>query len=135
MSNSDYLARDETLEREALLTSDKCDLYFIRMEVDVRPIKIGRSLASGKRQRILQCGSPYPLVCIGLLYGEGSFEPTWHARFHAQRMLGEWFSPTPELEQAIEVALKQGSHKALGLPEPFDWRAECGLTALKQECL
>jgi hypothetical protein len=98
------------------------------MEVDIRPIKIGRSVATGKRFKMLQCGSPYPLTCIGLLYGEGAFEPSWHQRFAEQRMFGEWFRPTEELGQAIAVALKDGSQKALGLPEPFDWRAELGLS-------
>jgi hypothetical protein len=97
------------------------------MEVDIRPIKIGRSVATGKRFKMLQCGSPYRLTCIGLIYGEGAFEPAWHTRFHDQRMFGEWFRPTPELEDAIATALTEGSRKALGLPEPFDWRAELGL--------
>lgn len=110
---------------------DKCDLYFIRMEAADRPIKIGRSFASGKRLKILRCGSPYPLTCIGLLYGEGAWEPAWHSHFHAQRMLGEWFMPTPGLEQAIEVALKEGSRVALGIPDPPNWRA---LLGTKVEC-
>lgn len=112
--------------------SEKCDIYFIRMEVtglpaEAHPIKIGRSMATGKRHRILQCGSPYRLTCIGLLYGEGDYEPAWHLHFDEQRMLGEWFAPTPELEEAITVALKEGSRAALGIPEPPTWRAQLGL--------
>jgi hypothetical protein len=107
--------------------SGNCDIYFVRMEIAGRPIKIGRSVATGKRFKMLQCGSPYPLTCIGLLYGEGEFEPEWHRHFADQRMFGEWFRPSPALEEAIEVAIRDGSRKALGLPEPFDWRAELGL--------
>jgi hypothetical protein len=107
--------------------ASKCDIYFVRMEVDVRPIKIGRSTATGKRFKMLQCSSPYPLTCIGLLYGEGKFEPEWHRQFDELRMFGEWFRPSANLDAAIEVALKEGSRKALGLPPPFDWRAELGL--------
>jgi hypothetical protein len=109
--------------------SEKCDLYFVRMEVAERPIKIGRSVATGKRFKMLQCGSPYALTCLGLLYGEGHFEPTWHLRFAEQRMFGEWFRPSPELLNVIESALKEGSRSALGLPEPRDWRSELGLAA------
>jgi hypothetical protein len=127
MANTDYLASAGTLDRQELLNSDKCDLYFIRMEVAERPIKIGRSMATGKRFRMLQCGSPYRLTCLGLVYGEGSFEPAWHAHFAEQRMFGEWFRPSPQLEQAIEAAIKTGSRVALGLPEPFDWRKKLGL--------
>jgi hypothetical protein len=101
------------------------------MEVDIRPIKIGRSVATGKRFKMLQCGSPYPLTCIGLVYGEGGLEPAWHLRFAEQRMFGEWFKSSPDLLDTIGAALKDGSRKALGLPEPFDWRAELGLAALK----
>jgi hypothetical protein len=97
------------------------------MEVADQPIKIGRSIATGKRFKMLQCGSPYPLTCLGLLYGEGECEPTWHQRFDGLRMSGEWFRSTPELLDAIEVALQHGSRKALGIPPPRDWRVQHGL--------
>lgn len=107
--------------------SPPVDLYFVRMDVADRPIKIGRSAATGARFRMLQCGSPYKLECIGLVYGEGAWEPTWHSRFDKQRMCGEWFMPSDELEAAIEVAVAKGSREALGYDEPLDWRAALGI--------
>ena len=107
--------------------SRPCDLYFVRMEIADRPIKIGRSTATGRRLRMLQCASPYPLTCLGLVYGEGEWEPRWHEIFAGQRLSGEWFAASPELERAIETAARAGSRVALGLPADPDWRAELGL--------
>lgn len=100
-----------------------CDLYFVQMDAADHPIKIGRSTATGKRLKMLRCSSPYPLTCLGLLYGEGEWEPAWHLHFDDERMNGEWFKPSERLVRAIEVAIRGGgSRLALGHPDPLDWR-------------
>ena len=99
------------------------DLYFIRMGDG--PVKIGRTRNLKSRLKMLQCGSPYPLTVMGVLKDQGDSEGCWHGRFFNQRLVGEWFEWSDDLQGAISEALDSGNwHKALGIKT---WREVLGL--------
>lgn len=75
-------------------------VYFLR-EGDYGPIKIGWAEDPEKRRGTLQTGNSRPLVLLGQLPGTVQDEHAWHARFHKERIIGEWFTATPQLLVAV----------------------------------
>ena len=71
--------------------------YFVQAEHG-GPIKIGRTdhHVSDRRLSSLQTGNPYRLVVRNELPGT-HHEGNLHHAFRAFRLMGEWFSPTPEI--------------------------------------
>lgn len=82
-------------------------LYFIQ-EGEAGPIKIGVSEFPNVRAGELQTGNPRPLHVIrtlpaGHTGAATALERRWHTAFGSQRMVGEWFAPSPELLAAISL--------------------------------
>jgi hypothetical protein len=74
------------------------------------PVKIGHTCNLPVRLRMLQCGSPSPL----LLIAERRFDTKAEAKllerqlrqgFVAHRLHGEWFSPAPEVLECLSARL------------------------------
>ena len=73
-------------------------IYFIQ-QGDTGPIKIGYTDGSVEnRLRTLQTGSPKKLTLLGFITGTQEQEKLLHRFFHAERIAGEWFEPTPNLK-------------------------------------
>jgi hypothetical protein len=73
-------------------------------------VKIGRARNVAARIRRLTTSTGRTLSLLGTIPGD--VERDWHARWRAGRILGEWFTLTPDLAQALRAAL--------GLPGPED---------------
>lgn len=84
-------------------------IYFIR--AGDRPyVKIGVCAGNpAVRMAGLQVGSVEQLVLLGTVEGGPADEREWHSRFDYLRVRGEWFEFTPELQQAVGIAL--GHHE------------------------
>lgn len=77
-------------------------VYFLRGGDHV---KIGHSRDVEKRRAELQTGNPYQLELLAQVPGSPVDERALHKRFAAERVAGEWFRITPELEQVIQERL------------------------------
>ena len=87
----------------------KSDLYFIRCD---DRIKIGRSRNVSQRLRDLTTQSGRPdYVLIGIVKGAGSYENALHRQFASQRICGEWFQASDELEKIIASLVNEGARK------------------------
>ena len=101
-------------------------IYFIRSETGA--IKIGFSTTPERRLSAMQTGSPVRLELLAVMPGTKQDERRLHARFKAQRGRGEWFSPSPDLEDLI-ASCGWADSKAAEVPLPhdragFSWRIE-----------
>lgn len=77
-------------------------VYFLQGE-DGGPVKIGRSSRDPTtRIQHAQLGYPFSrLRLVGVMRGPFRFERTLHDRFRKSRLMGEWFSPSPDLREFI----------------------------------
>lgn len=75
------------------------DCYFIGG--DVGPIKIGHSIDTRSRLQTLQNGSPIRLRMYASRAGGELREGAYHFQFANDRLHGEWFTRTPEIEAEI----------------------------------
>lgn len=73
-------------------------IYFLQGD-DGGPIKIGRTAGDPRiRMSDIQVGYPFgALRVVGLIRSAMRMERELHARFSQDRMIGEWFTPTPDL--------------------------------------
>lgn len=87
----------------ASVYADAAWLYFLRAEGPQGPIKIGVTLNPTQRLRYHQIHSPVRLRFAALvrLDGAAKTERELHRRFSAQRLHGDWFAPSLELEAVI----------------------------------
>jgi hypothetical protein len=76
-------------------------VYFIRAGAN-GPIKIGSANNVARRMNGLQTASPYPLRLLASIVGSTEDEFGLHKRFAADRLHGEWFTPSPDLLAYIE---------------------------------
>lgn len=81
-------------------------VYFIGDTAKKMSIKIGwtRRDPMGRLQS-LQVGNPTRLELYGVLPGPQDREEALHSRFGSQRLVGEWFVPTPELWEIVDSSL------------------------------
>ena len=77
-------------------------VYFAQSESG--QVKIGYTAGSLKsRAASLQTGSPHKIEMKAAIYGAGhSVERSLHQMFSVDRMKGEWFKASPELEKIIK---------------------------------
>lgn len=98
-------------------------VYFVQAEGG-GPIKIGFTGGSMKDRLVqLQNGNPRRLVCIGIVRGTRIHEGLFHTMFQMDRLVGEWFEPSPELLSVIEPYREAASG---GLVLSLDWPDENG---------
>lgn len=76
--------------------SKKTRVYFIQ-EGDDGLIKIGESNDPRRRLVDHQCGNPRKLRLLGSFAARSYVEREVQGQFSADRVAGEWFTPTPEL--------------------------------------
>jgi len=72
--------------------------YFIQ-GVPMSPVKIGKTLDIKKRLASLQTGNPHELRVLCAL--EGDREREMHEMFSSDRICGEWFCWSPEMESFL----------------------------------
>lgn len=75
-------------------------LYFIQALSG--PIKIGIAADLKARLKTLQTAHFEPLTLIAAVDGGGRLEREYHARFAQHRLVGEWFTPAPDILAEIE---------------------------------
>lgn len=73
-------------------------IYFVQGD-DGGPVKIGSTSGDPiHRMRNIQGGYPFGFLrLVGLFVGKRRDEVDLHRRFHAHRMIGEWFKPHAEI--------------------------------------
>lgn len=81
-------------------------IYFIHNPAQ-QTVKIGTAIDVTKRFYALQCANSEKLILLGRVPGERSDEQKIHARFHSQRVRGEWFHATVEVLSAIESIIER----------------------------
>lgn len=87
-------------------------VYFIREPLGGF-IKIGIALDVAVRLSALQSAHPYPLTVIGICPGGQAAETVLHKEFAADRLVGEWFKPSPALRARIrELCVRPAKAKA-----------------------
>lgn len=77
-------------------------LYFVETMCAERHIKIGIAANVRARMSKMQMDCPYTLRLIKRVADSAQLEAEIHARFAEQRLGGEWFARTAELEEFIE---------------------------------
>lgn len=92
-------------------------VYFIKPVGMDGPIKIGQSASPEGRVRDLSRWCPFPLEIVAKIEGGREVEERFHAAFidHHERL--EWFSPHPEILNAI-AAINAGTFDVDSLPYP-----------------
>lgn len=101
-------------------------IYFLRPVGQIGPIKIGCSVAPDKRLIAIQAWSPLPLELVAICVGKNAHEQNLHARFIADRLHGEWFIWSEELQYVMDHVASHGElpQKYLTVPQcPEEWRA------------
>lgn len=78
-------------------------VYFIQAGAG-GPIKIGVATDIARRVATLQTGSPEPLVVLATIAGGRAVEGRFHRALSLHRLRSEWFNPTPEVAQAVDLA-------------------------------
>lgn len=70
-------------------------------------MKIGVSTLGGLEDRIggIQTGNPWCLDLLAVRFGDYAMERTLHRKFSKDRMKGEWFASSPELEDELAIAI------------------------------
>lgn len=79
-------------------------VYFI---TDKKNIKIGYSKNPNKRIKQLNTGNAKKLMLIGYMNGDKNKEKELHCQFSQDRSNGEWFSPSDELLDFINIKFSQ----------------------------
>lgn len=102
------------------------DLYFVRAG---DALKIGRTINIVNRLGKMQADSHEEVDCLLLLRGLGYQEATWHRAFADERIRGEWFTWSPEVEKAFQC-LRAGGCWWEHLFPPFDMIAEATVAHL-----
>lgn len=75
-------------------------VYFVQ-DGETGPVKIGWTANFPQRWRMLRLWSAHPLRCRLLVRGEKLLEQRLHRQFSADRLHGEWFGWSIELETFI----------------------------------
>jgi hypothetical protein len=80
-------------------TKDDRDVVYVIQALDGGPVKIGHTTfdAVDRRRQDLQTGNPRQLVIRALFSGGLWLEQALHEYFHESRLVGEWFSLSPQL--------------------------------------
>lgn len=84
-------------------------VYFIKPAGMDGPIKIGCSVLPKSRLENLMVWAPYPLEIIGSIPGSFAIEQMIHRKFADLHSHCEWFNTSPELIEAIRIAIETGS--------------------------
>lgn len=90
--------------REAYVMEDFVYLYAIQ-QGENGPIKLGLAKDPRERLKTLQQGNPERLHGLAAWRALRLEERQLHEEFAADRLVGEWFRPTPEL---VDFVLKLG---------------------------
>jgi len=75
-------------------------VYFVGAG-DSGPVKIGVAMSIEARLMALQVSHYEPLTVLATCPGSIKLEREYHRRFADARLLGEWFTRTPEIEAEI----------------------------------
>lgn len=99
-------------------------IYFLRPIGMDGPIKIGCSVTPAQRLRSVEIWSPLKLEIIASAPGIMRHENFLHHKFAANRLHGEWFTPSPALLGIINHVQATGELPELGIPNnPKEWKA------------
>ena len=93
-----------------------CCVYFVQQGAN-GPIKIGRSNFSDIRVRVssLQVGNPQKINLIGCFAAIPAYELVLHRIFEDARIRGEWYTPTQDLLDIIEMVRNKDIIPLLGM--------------------
>jgi len=96
-------------------------VYFA-LSADESAVKIGHSKSPKKRISTLQCGNSRKLSLYSTRSGGKDMEDSLHKAFAHQRIRGEWFRWTPEIEA---VANGGDVPDSVPFPNPFQSKEDC----------
>ena len=112
-------------------------IYFLQASTKTGPIKIGFARTLGRIQARFEshrCGSPVPLIILGVMQGTLRDEHELHTRFRSNRSHLEWFFPSTELRTLIarrSVTVEQARKDAIVVPYDAEWEQYRDAMALK----
>lgn len=93
-------------------------VYFLRLNIENSPIKIGLSYDPADRARCIETQLPFQVEVITMVPGNLALERNVQDCFADAHLQGEWFRPVPRLLEAIEK-LKAGAaiHEVVDLSD------------------
>jgi ribosomal protein S27E len=96
--------RQKDIHARVYETTQKGRVYFVSSDQANAPVKIGYT-TTGTKTRIgsLQTGNPHKLRSLAEIEGKQQLESALHKIFSGQKLTGEWFARSPELEALIEA--------------------------------
>lgn len=90
------MRREQSRERDRWRTYTHARLVYFIGAGDF--IKIGRTTCLGRRLHQFRTANPYPLELVNAIRADDHPERWFHERFAAERVKGEWFTRTDEIE-------------------------------------
>lgn len=112
----DARGEDPSVAAETALASHRAKrkfVYFIGSPGG--PIKIGFATNPPVRLQEIQVGSPVELTILCLAEGGSKLEKTYHAKFAQHRLIGEWFSPHPDILAEVNRLNVLSRNRSLGI--------------------
>lgn len=77
-------------------------VYFIAVGDPIQHVKIGYTGGDPrKRLKALQTANPLRLTILGFVLGNEDYERELHSVLHDDRLAGEWFNYTPQVQRII----------------------------------
>jgi len=95
-------------------------VYFIRAGY-FGPIKIGFTTNFKKRLIHLQTGCPEKIIVLVVLKTNQATELSYHQSYAKINIIGEWFQPTNELLEEINLLIKDENDRIYYDPENPSW--------------
>lgn len=93
-----------------------CCVYFVQQGAN-GPIKIGRTNFAELKSRIggLQIGNPQKLNLLARFAAVPAYEKVLHKMFEDSRIRGEWYTPTQDLLDIIDMVRNKNVMPLLGM--------------------
>lgn len=94
------------MKHDVQLNNSMAWTYFVGSR-EHQVVKIGVTTRLKARMSALRNSSPVPIKLFAVVYGWPGIESYLHERFKADRMHGEWFALTSEIDDCIEAIKRQ----------------------------
>lgn len=104
MSKDDQLK----LARRIMLYEMGSSIIYAAQMGEGGPVKIGKTKDLDARIQSLQTGSPHEIMILVFVVAPDEIEKQLHAYLDEFRMNGEWFKPSKEVLETVEIIRSTG---------------------------